>query len=346
MRIDRYIFRETSVPFVIVLAMAVGLLVANRLLKVLPWLFEVNVPFAEVATVMLWLVPSFLLYAFPVAAWIAWIVGYGRLGVDGELVALGTVGVPPQRMLRAGLISGAALAAIALVLSQWGYGQGRERFYRGIEELARTAALTSLRSGTLVELPGGLWVGRGEDDEDADGNVFVVREPDLVMTAGAARPTTATTPTLELRDGIAMPRRTTAATVVAFERGRLRLDPGTSRTGGASVRERTLTRLWRDRDDRQAASELHQRLALSMGLLVAPLAAFGIAPRRRRTGRSSALLHALAGIAVYYGLFTAGKQAALKGWLPAAVGIWTADVVVLVWGLWAIHRMRRGPGMP
>lgn len=344
-RLDRAIFRETVGPMAAVLALALAMLVANRILKILPWLFEVQVPFFDVARLFLWLVPGFLLYALPVAAWIGWIVGYGRLGVDGELTALASLAVPPGRVLRGAWATGLVLALVAVGVAQWGAGQGRLRFQRDLAELAQSAALRALRPGSTVELPGGLTLAVPQTT-DGSTPLWIVRDRDLVMGAASARPA-ADGRTLELSDGLAWTRGTTSPTALSFAVGRVEImqaAPGRTRLGS---REMSLTQLLAmPAGDRGARTELHQRLALAAGLALAPLAAFLMAPRRSRSGRSAAMLTALGGLLVYYGLFTVGKQLALQGRLPIAVGMWLANAVLLAGGVLIWHRRGGRPGLP
>lgn len=344
-RLDRAILRETVGPMLAVLGLALAMLVANRILKILPWLFEVQIPFLEVGKLFLWLVPGFLLYALPVAAWIGWIVGYGRLGVDGELTALASLAVPPERVLRGALSTGIALALLAVGVAQWGAGQGRARFQKELGELARGAALQALRPGTTVELPGGLVLAVPKADE-GEAPLWLIRDRDLVLGASSARPATDGL-TLELADGVAWTRGTTIPTALAFERGRVELlqpDRGAARLGSREMSLRQLAA--RPADDLPARVEFHQRLALAGGLAAAPLAAFLMAPRRSRSGRSTAMLVALGGLLAYYGLFTLGKQFALQGRIPPALGLWLADGVMLSAGLVVWRRRTGSPGLP
>jgi lipopolysaccharide export system permease protein len=344
-RLDRAILRETVGPMLAVLALALAMLVANRILKILPWLFEVQVPFGDVMRLFLWLVPGFLLYAMPVAAWIGWIVGYGRLGVDGELTALASLAVPPGRVLRGAWATGLVFALLAVAVAQWGAGQGRLRFQRELADLAQSAALRALRPGSTVELPGDMILAVPQAPS-GESPLWIVRDRDMVMGAASARPA-ADGRTLELADGMAWTRGSTEPTAMSFALGRVEIlqpVPGKSRIGS---REMSLTQLLaRPADDRGARTELHQLLALAGGLALAPLAAYLMAPRRSRSGRSTAMLTALGGLLVYYGLFTVGKQMALQGRLPVGVGLWLANSILLAGGGLAWWRRSDRPGLP
>ncbi|RMF15092.1 MAG: YjgP/YjgQ family permease [Candidatus Dadabacteria bacterium] len=341
-RLTLYILREAAGPLVLLLIIGTALLIVNRLLKVLPLLLEFHVDLLRVLGVLGWLVPSLLLYALPIASWVGWLVGYGRLGSDGELSALASVGASPMQALRPALISGLALTIVALWLAESAYGPGRRQFQIELGALARESAVGALQPGTVAALSDELWVIVPPDP--AGGGPVLIREPDLVLSLGSAKPATDGA-ALAFADASGFLRSATEPTWIGFEHGRVRLDLPME-TPAAGAREMRLhelagsTRLsWQ--------VEFHQRLALVFSLLIAPLAAFVVAPRRTRSGgRGVAMLVALLGFVAYYGLFTAGKQAALKGWLPAWAGMWSGNLALLLVAGGALLRRLRRPGLP
>ncbi len=339
----RYVVRESIAPMIFILVFATALLVANRLLKVLPWLFELHLPVGDLAVIFLWLVPSFLVYGLPIASWTGWLIGFGRLGVDGELAALASAGQSPVRQLLPPVAGGLALMLAAVGVSQWGYGQGRTNFYDGLDRLARSAATGTLQAGSVVEIPGDIWLavagpGAGE-------NVFLVKDPDVIISVRKTQ-AAVDAPVLTLDDGIAFSRGATVPVFTTFRSGQadFRQVAGNKRRGGP--REMTLVQLWTGSDDPDLATELHQRLALSGSILLAPLAAFFAAPRRRRSGRGSSALVAIVGFALYYGVFTVGKQLAIKGTVPVWLGVWSANLMLSVAVGFVIFRRSTRPGMP
>lgn len=340
-QLDRSVWRETLVPFVTVLVLSLGLLIANRLLKILPWMFEIQLPLGELLATLGWLVPSFLVYALPIAAWIGWIAGYGRLGVDGEITAMASLGLSPWRVLRPALLSGLALTMLSLALCEWGYGQGRRQFATAIAEIAQGSALQALRPGTVARLPGDLVVGVPSDGQ----GLWIGREGDAVLWTSTAIPEP-DMGRIRLGEGFGSMRGTADPTMFGFGGGEIELDLGRRVAGPPGARELSMRELWADRAELSRQVEWHQRLALAGGLLFAPLAAFLAAPRRSRSGRGAAILVSLVGLTAYYGLFTAGKQLALKAWLPAGVGLWLGNLALIAWGAFGLFRRSSRPGMP
>lgn len=339
-RYDRALLIEAGVPFLAVLGLSLGLLVANRMFKVLPWLFDLKIPFSTVGGLLLWLVPSFVVYAVPIATWIAWMLAYGRMGTDGELTAWASVGASPWRLVRPAATVGLLLAAIAIAVAQWGYGHGRRAFAEGMSVLAQQTALSALQPGALLHLGESIWIGVAEH-----GGIYVVRDPDVVIAAAGARPLQEKLG-LELDNGIAFARASSDPAFAMFAGGSVRFWDASGPPPRLGPREMTLAQLWQKRHLHHHRTELHQRLALAASALLAPLAAFLAAPRRSRSARGGALLAAMIGLGVYYTLFTIGKQGAMGKMVPAGLGIWMANLALataVAWGMW-----RRGhrEGLP
>lgn len=345
-RIHFYILREATLPFIALLALGLALLLVNRLLKVLPWMFEFNVPFGELGLVLLWLLPSFMIYALPIAVWVGWMVAYGRLGADGELTALASLGWSPWKIMAPGLLTGILLTLMSLAVCEWGYAQGRIRFKTGFADLAAAAIGRSIQPGTVAQLDKGLWLAMPQAQGHNKPPLYIVREPDLVMLVQEAQALRGE-PGFLLQNGIAYLRQATLPTFAAFETGTIVIDQLRGSEPHFNQREQTLSELWQVASHKKENQiELHQRLALSFAPLFAPLAALAAAPRRSRSARGWAVLAALLGLLAYYGLFTGGKQAVLNGWLPVTPGLWTANLfLALVTGGW-LYRKTRYPGLP
>lgn len=340
-----YILREATVPFLALLTIGLALLIVNRLLKVLPWLFEFNLPVGDVAGVLLYLLPSFLIFALPIAAWVGWMVGYGRLGTEGELTALASVGASPLRQLKPALVSGLVFAVAAMAVCQWGYGQGRLRFQTDLAALANRALGQSLQPGTVAQADDDLWLAvPNADPAGGEPPLFIVREPDMVLSVATARAAPGGAG-FDLAGGMIYLRDATLTTFATFATGAIDIAALRAADVRPGAREQELVVLWAGRDRLDYRIELHQRLALSFSLLLAPVAAFAAAPRRSRSPRGWAMLLALAGLAGYYALFTFGKQAAIKGWLPA-VGLWLGNIFLLAIAAGFIWRRQNRPGLP
>ncbi|EHP88425.1 permease YjgP/YjgQ family protein [Geobacter metallireducens RCH3] len=96
----RYIFKETAVPFVLGMAVFTFVLLMGRLLKLAEMVFAKGVPFLDVCRLILYMLPSFLLVAIPMAFLLAVLLSFGRLSADSEVTAMKAGGLASDRCSR------------------------------------------------------------------------------------------------------------------------------------------------------------------------------------------------------------------------------------------------------
>jgi LPS export ABC transporter permease LptG len=113
-----------------------------------------------------------------------------------------------------------------------------------------------------------------------------------------------------------------------------------------SYPERPLRELWRDHGPnwRDARVELNQRLAFPFACFVFAFIAVPLGAQPRRGGRAAGSLLAIIIIASYYLILVTGAGFARQGLVPAAVGIWAANVVIALVAFALFPRMERYRG--
>jgi LPS export ABC transporter permease LptG len=125
-----------------------------------------------------------------------------------------------------------------------------------------------------------------------------------------------------------------------------------SARGAQQKRIRELESSGRDPTDRQArflvdnrvnvaTVELSARLALPMSSMVFVLLALPLGITRARSGKGAGFAVSLIVILVYWGTYTFFRDQSLVGKLPAWLGPWIANLILLPWAGFSIWRMRR-----
>jgi len=92
---------------------------------------------------------------------------------------------------------------------------------------------------------------------------------------------------------------------------------------------------------RVSTVELHSRLALPCASLVLSALALPLGIRRARSGKGAGFAISLLVIVLYWAIFTFTRDQALAGRLPATLGPWIANLVLLAWAGVGLLRMRR-----
>jgi LPS export ABC transporter permease LptG/LPS export ABC transporter permease LptF len=100
--------------------------------------------------------------------------------------------------------------------------------------------------------------------------------------------------------------------------------------------------LARTRRDR-ALIELHQRLALPLASFFFAILALPLGITRVRSGKGAGFALSLLVILVYWASFTFARDQALRGHIPAILGPWSANLIIVPWAVWGLARLGRPP---
>jgi lipopolysaccharide export system permease protein len=91
--INRYIFKEIAFPFVIILFVLTFVLLMGKILQIMDLMVNKGISFFAIAKLIIFLLPSFMLFTIPIALLIAILIAMGRLSADNEITALKASGV-------------------------------------------------------------------------------------------------------------------------------------------------------------------------------------------------------------------------------------------------------------
>ncbi|MDD8014681.1 MAG: LptF/LptG family permease [Acidobacteriota bacterium] len=97
---DRYILQEIFPPFLIGLLLYTFVLLMNQILMLAEMFIAKGVSFWLAARILLYLVPSLLAFAVPMAVLMGILAGLSRLSTDSEIVAFKTLGISYKRLAR------------------------------------------------------------------------------------------------------------------------------------------------------------------------------------------------------------------------------------------------------
>ena len=98
--LDRYVVRETLLPFFLSLLLITFLLIIPPLLQQGYTLIAQGVGWSVVVRVLVTLLPQALSISIPMAVLMGLLIAFGRLSADREFVAMQACGVSVYRLLR------------------------------------------------------------------------------------------------------------------------------------------------------------------------------------------------------------------------------------------------------
>jgi lipopolysaccharide export system permease protein len=363
--LDRYILRRIAMQFATYLAIALGILLVERMLRVLDIVLNANGALATVLEMLAFLVPHYLGLALPAAFFLAVHVVFDRLSKDGEIDAAQAAGIGLARLARP-VVAASVLVAV-LVVAVFGYFQpmGRYAYRAAVHAVTTNPQLSVVRAGSFQTFKGmTVFVDRLSPDRQSFGPVLVFsdRPGKGTSTITARKGWLATTEdgrrlVVRLRDGLQLsddgtPARGPAA---AMKGGSYRFDSAERilpvetglnfRPRGEDARELTLLELWRARFSpppglaRAAVNAaLHDRIARSAALLILPFLAIPLAVGRRRVRHGWGLVIGLVILIIDNELMQYGLVQATAARLSPWLGLWGPLLPLAAIALVLFHR--------
>jgi len=122
--INRYIFKEVFLVFALVLLILTFVLLMGKTVSLIDLIINKGVRFLDVALLILFLLPSLMVYTIPISLLIATLIGIGRLSSDSEITVMKSAGISLYQLLSPvfaiALVSFLATAGMSLFLSPAG----------------------------------------------------------------------------------------------------------------------------------------------------------------------------------------------------------------------------------
>ncbi|MEK7774032.1 MAG: LptF/LptG family permease, partial [Deltaproteobacteria bacterium] len=144
--IDRYVFKETAVPFLLSLAILTMTALLSKVVKLIELMLTHGAGARFVFWFILSVLPSFLIYTIPVSFLIGVLVAFTRLSSDSEITAMKASGISLFKLLRPVLalavIASASTLAFTMYFFPWGslnlkklmYDAAKSKLVSGMEE--------------------------------------------------------------------------------------------------------------------------------------------------------------------------------------------------------------------
>jgi lipopolysaccharide export system permease protein len=123
-----YVGREYLISFVVAFLFFFFLFFLNQILVMAEEIFSKKVPLWDVVLLILYSLPIVIAFSFPFGSLVGALMAVGRLSSDNELLAFGSLGVPPRQILLPMLILGLGFSAVSFVTNDYFLPLGNLRF--------------------------------------------------------------------------------------------------------------------------------------------------------------------------------------------------------------------------
>ncbi|MDP1993384.1 MAG: LPS export ABC transporter permease LptF [Syntrophales bacterium] len=355
--VNRYILKEIALPFFMILFVLTLVLLLGKILQLIDLMINKGIRFTDISQLILFLMPSFLMFTIPISLLIAILIGLGRLSGDNEITILKMSGVSLYQL--AYPVTFAALSAFLLtgITTLFLVPYGNVASKNLLFDMAKQKASIGIQEKVFIDDFRGILLYAESIPVHGDflegvlvSDNRISKEPSTIIARKAyliSDPDTLAI-TLRLEDG-------TTHTVDAglknyrkmdFHFYDVRLDLSESlsegkKSGTKSSTDMTLTELSamlksqgiKDDALREIEIELYKKLTIPLTCLLFALIALPLGIRAHRSVRSRGFAIGLAIVLVYYLLRLSGEALVETGRLSPIIGTWVPSGIFAGTGL-------------
>jgi LPS export ABC transporter permease LptF/LPS export ABC transporter permease LptG len=361
--LTRYILGEISSHALLGCALFTFILFLKRLDQILDMVVRNSSSFVSVMQIFLFTLPDIFLVTIPMAVLVGVLLGLSRLAADSEITAMRASGLGIWYFVRVAAIVAVLGAALGLVNSLYVAPRANQAILDLQQSLESSQAsfeiqprvfyedfkntviyVSDVRSGTGVSNWRKLFIA---DVADPTSPQITTAESATVASDGGLGML------IRLRNGAEhetvtnQPGQYNITTFTQTDRP-LTFSPqseislGRMDTPMYALGNGALLKLSHGPEGKRYMIELHRRFAFPAACLVLMLIGVPLGAASRRGGKSSGFIFTILLVLVYYILSNFGIAWAKQGRLPAVVGVWLANVIFAVAGIWLLSQMASG----
>jgi lipopolysaccharide export system permease protein len=352
-----YIIREIASLFLLGIMVFTLILLMGRLIKLTDLVLSRGVPLVDVSSMILYLMPSFLVFTIPMAFLLAVLLAFGRLSADNEITVMKAGGISLMQMMPPVVFCGLCAALLTLAASTVGVPWGNSAFRSlSFTVLKQNAAATVREKVFWDDIPGIVMYAEHYDEEHHTLKGVIIHDGRSLtrpLTIFAADGVIGSGPNrndirLSLTNG-SIHTVGTAQEYRLVHFGEYVMTIGGSGQGtglGRNELDMTVSELRRQISNPETTkpvrlkmlSELHSRFAFPFASLVFAVVAVPLGMQNRRAGKSAGFSTSIAILLAYYVLQALLRTLADKGGLPPALALWLPNIIFLALG-WFLLRM-------
>jgi lipopolysaccharide export system permease protein len=209
-RFDLYILKQILRPLAIALVLALIVFLIERMLRLLDLVLGSNGPLNMVFEILAYLVPHYMGMALPISLFLGVLIGFSRLGRDGELDAMHAASIGLRRLARSAHATACVLMIVAAVMIGYLQPYGRYAYQSLVFAISNASFQAFLRAGVFAQADGvSFLIEEIRSDGISFGKVFIHEQKEdresVAITARGGRlgyDESETIPMLRLVDGV------------------------------------------------------------------------------------------------------------------------------------------------
>lgn len=351
-----YIIREISSLFLLGISIFTLVLLMGRLIKLTELVVTRGVPLADVSRMVLYLIPSFLIYTIPMAFLLAVLLAFGRLSADNEIVVIKASGISLFQVMPPVIICALVAVLFALLVSLVGAPWGNSAFRElSLQVLTKNITATIQEKTFWDDIPGVvMYTDQYEEKNKLLKGVIIHdgRNQSRPMTIFARNGVISggsgsNALLLSLQDGsIHMAEDDGLYRLIYFGEYNMTVgDKGNGTPLSRSESDMWLSELFSQMNDpgvstknrQKYRTEFHSRFTFPCASLMFAILAVPLGIQNRRSGKSGGFAVSILIILSYYVMMSVARTLPEKGILPSSIALWIPNLVFLGIGLYFLR---------
>jgi len=336
MLIHRSILKELFFNFLVIVAFLSFVLFMEKFVRLTMFIFGKGAEFTDVVKVFLFLQPSMLLLAIPMAILIAVFLTYGRMSTDNEMVVLKGCGMSFWSVSKPAIMLSVTGFLILFFISTYLLPRSMNSFKKTVYETIAKKASVAIDEETFSTVFKGTVIFIKEMlSNDTFKGIFIYREGDtkepllIVAEEGSidANPEEGVI-NLSMRNGIVHTFGEKSSSEASFFKYDFVLTSEIEPRKKIKLSERGIIELWKGRERGVGWKvELNRRLAIPFACLIFGFLGPALSTRIGKTGRLGGFSFSLFILILYYALLILGEGLAKAEKLPPFWGGWIPNIL-------------------
>ncbi|MGD0021693.1 MAG: LPS export ABC transporter permease LptF [Smithellaceae bacterium] len=347
--IDRYIFKEIALPFIIILFVLTFVLLMGKILQIMDLMVNKGISVFSIAELIILLLPSFMLFTIPIALLIAILIALGRLSADNEITVIKASGISLLQIYYPVAIASLATFIFTIFISNFLVPYSNFATKRLLFEIASQNASIGIKEKVFnadfkgfllyadkIPLDGKYMEGVivsdsriiGEQNTILAKRAFLISDPDLMIVKLRLENGSVHTVSSDLKN----------YRKIDFESYDINLNLSTAIAGmredSKSSTEMTMGELLEmmkkpgldEASIRELAIEVHKKFSIPLSCLFFALLALPLGIRSHRAVKSRGFAVGIIVVSLYYLLRIGGEALVETGRLSTVIGVWTPNL--------------------
>jgi len=358
--VNRYILKEISIPFFMIIFVLTFALLMGRILQLMDFMVNKGVAFTDIASLVIYLMPSFLIITIPVSLLISILMGLGRLSRDNEIIVLKSSGLSLYQLAPPVVFVTLCAFLITAITGFFLIPYGNLATKNLLFDIARQKASIGIKERVFNDDFTDLIIYADEIPPDGDymKGVYIsdnrmLKEPTTIV---AQRGYLISNPesiqvTLRLTDGSIHTTNTDLTNYKKIDFSSYDINLNLSESIGVENnriekdnREMSLTELIRksrDQDlDKPALKdliiEIHKKFTIPFACIVFGIIGIPLGISKHRSGKSRGFVIGLTVILTYYIIQLAGEALGETGSLSPVTGAWMSNAMLGATGIYML----------